>query len=122
MGGGGKEPGDENYLKQLIRKSPSENDNEAFKTGKTSIIVTTNNKREKINLQKLESLLPHNALVICNSKDQSTNISNPPELTDNLNYTITGNLQKHLKLKIGAPIMITVNNSKSNSSSTDKSI
>ena len=104
---------DENYLKQLIRKSPSENDNEAFKSGKTSIIVTTNNKREKINLNKLESLLPHNALVICNSKDQSTNISNPPELTNELNYTVTGNLQKSLKLKIGAPIMITVNNSKS---------
>ena len=113
IGQGNILPEDETYLKQLIRKSPRENDNEAFKSGQISVIVTTNKKREKINQQKLDCLLPHNPLVICNSKDQSTNISNPPELTDNLNYTVTGNLQKHLKLKVGAPIMITVNNTKS---------
>ena len=103
---------DEVYLKNLVRKSPNENNNELFKTGQMSIIVTTNKKRERINLEKLEKLLPNSQEYICNSKDQSTNISNPPELNENLNYTQTGNLQKTLRLRVGAPIMITVNHSK----------
>ena len=103
---------DEAYLRKLVRKTPKENDNEAFKTGKISVIVTNNKKREKINLEKLEKLLPDNDTVFCKSQDQSMNVSNPPELTDDLNYTVTGNLQKSLKLKVGAPIMLTVNHSK----------
>ena len=105
-------PEDEEYLKKLVRKCPNENDNESFKTGKISIIVTTNKKREKHNLEKLEKLLPDTDAVLCNSKDNSTNIANPPQLGDDLNYTETGNLQKSLKLKVGAPIMITVNHAK----------
>ena len=50
---------DEVYLKNLVRKSPNENNNELFKTGQMSIIVTTNKKRERINLEKLEKLLPN---------------------------------------------------------------
>ena len=103
---------DEVYLKNLVRKSANENKNELFKTGQMSIIVTTNKKRERINNEKIQQLLPNQQEYICNSKDQSTNISNPPELSDNLNYTQTGNLQKTLRLRVGAPIMITVNHSK----------
>ena len=112
IGTGNILPEDETYLKGMIRESPRENNNESFKNGKISVIVTTNKKREKINHEKLNQLLPHQPIVTCNSKDKSTNISNPPELTDDLNYTATGNLQKHLQLKIGAPIMLTVNNMK----------
>ena len=104
---------DEEYLRNLVRKSPNENNNELYKTGQMSIIVPTNARREKINNEKLDQLLPDNPEYICESRDQSTNISNPPELGDNLNYTKTGNLQKSLRLKVGAPIMITVNSSKS---------
>ena len=103
---------DEVYMKNLVRKSPNENNNDLFKTGQMSIIVTTNKKRERINLEKLEKLLPDSPEYICNSRDQSTNVSNPPELNENLNYTDTGNLQKSLRLRVGAPIMVTVNHPK----------
>ena len=103
---------DETYLKSLVRKSPNENNNELYKTGQMSIIVATNERTETKTNEKLDELLPDVPEFICDSRDQSTNISNPPELGDNLNYTKTGNLQKRLRLKVGAPIMITVNNSK----------
>ena len=67
----------------------------------------------EINDFKLDILLPNCQSFFCNSRDQSTNLSNPPELPSNLNYTETGNLSKTLRLKVGAPIMLTVNNSKS---------
>ena len=44
--------------------------------------------------------------------DRSTNVSNPPILRDDINYTKTGNLAKALVLKIGAPIILTVNHTK----------
>ena len=40
-------PEDETFLQKLVRKTPRENDNESFKTGAVSIIVTTNKKRER---------------------------------------------------------------------------
>ena len=40
---------DEEYLRSLIRNCPNEDNNELFKEGKISIIVTTNFKREQIN-------------------------------------------------------------------------
>ena len=92
---------DETYLKSLVRKSPNENNNELYKTGQMSIIVPTNAKREKINNEKLDKLLKDNPEFICESRDQSTNISNPPELGDELNYTKTGNLQKKVKTESG---------------------
>ena len=104
---------DEVYLKGLVRKCPNDNDNELYKTGKLSQIVTTNKKREKINQDKLAELLPHHQEYLLKSKDISTNISNPPTLSEAMNYTVTGNLQKALKLKVNAPIMLTVNNPKS---------
>ena len=103
---------DETYIRSLIRKTPTEDDNEAFKSGKVSIIVTTNKKRETINNDKLDRLLPGVQSVICSSKDEPTNVSNAPELPENLNYTETGNLQKTLRLKLGCPVMLTVNHTK----------
>ena len=103
---------DDTYLRSLIRKTPTEDDNEAFKTGKVSIIVTTNKKRETINKDKLDTLLPGVQSVICSSKDEPTNVSNAPELPEDLNYTETGNLQKTLRLKLGCPVMLTVNHTK----------
>ena len=113
VGKGSLLPKDETFLRSLIRKTPRENDNESFKSGAVSIIVTTNKKRERINNEKLDNLLPNAPSFICSSRDQSTNLSNPPELPSNLNYTETGNLEKSLRVKVGAPIMLTVNNAKS---------
>merc|ERR1712081_108664 len=46
---------DVEFLQTLVRKCPNEEDNECFKNGDISIIVTTNDKREKINNAKLET-------------------------------------------------------------------
>ena len=100
------------YLQKLVRPCPSTDENENFKTGKTSIIVTTNEKRKGINREKIEKLLPYEATVILSATDRSTNISTPPQLTDDINYTNTGNLAKSLILKVGAPIILTVNHTK----------
>ena len=100
------------YLQKLVRPCPSTNENENFKTGKTSIIVRTNEKRKNINREKIESLIPNEPVVVLSATDRSTNISKPPELTDDINYTNTGNLAKSLILKVGAPIILTVNHTK----------
>jgi ATP-dependent exoDNAse (exonuclease V) alpha subunit len=50
--------------------------------------------------------------MILSAVDRSTNISSPPELSDKINYTNTGNLAKSLIIKVGAPIILTVNHSK----------
>ena len=41
------------YLNSRVTETAEENDNESFKKGKISIIVTTNMKREHINKKKL---------------------------------------------------------------------
>ena len=48
---------DLNYLQRCVRNSPSENENDNFKDGKLSIIVTTNKWRQEVNESKLECLL-----------------------------------------------------------------
>ena len=42
----------------VTEEIPEELDNENFKTGKVTIIVTTNEDRENVNLSKLRALLP----------------------------------------------------------------
>ena len=49
---------DKKYLRSRIQATESEQHNENFKNGKLSIIVTVNKKRNLINSQKLEKLLP----------------------------------------------------------------
>ena len=60
---------DEKYLKSRIQNTESELSNENFKSGKLSIIVTTNRKRNLINSQKLAELLPTSKEFVCNSID-----------------------------------------------------
>ena len=50
---------DESFLKSRVKKTESEDNNENFKSGKLSIIVTTNKKRELVNSTKLAELLPN---------------------------------------------------------------
>ena len=65
---------DEKWLKSRIIPCESENSNENFKTGKLSIIVTTNKKRNLINKEKLDLLLPNMTSYVCNSIDRVTNL------------------------------------------------
>ena len=104
---------DEKFLNSRVQLTDSENLNENFKNGILSIIVTTNRKKDLINKQKLAQLLPMGEEYICNSIDRVTNLPGrkiPQRLKDNPGKT--GNLQSELRLKIGAPVLITSNHSK----------
>ena len=46
-------------LHSKIQNTDAEKDNENFKNGKLSIIVTTNYKKDLVNAQKLDELLPN---------------------------------------------------------------
>ena len=101
------------FLNSRVQDTPSENQNEKFKRGALSIIVTTNKKRDLINRQKLDQLLPDVPAFVCNSIDRVTNLPHR-SLPDRLkvNPGNTGNLQTELVLKVGAPVLITSNHSK----------
>ena len=105
---------DEVFLKSRIQTTDSENDNEKFKQGKISIIVTTNKKRNLINSKKLTELLPFKKLYVCNSIDRVKNVPAsqrlPKKFKDNPGKT--GNLLSELNLKEGAPVVMTTNHSK----------
>ena len=105
---------DEVFLKARIQVSLNEKENESFKTGKLSIIVTTNMKKDFINSQMLSDLLPNEKEYTCSSVDRVVNLPNCPRLSEKeqLNLNKTGNLPTTLKLKVGAPVVITSNHSK----------
>ena len=104
---------DEKFLHSRVQDTDSEKDNGNFKMGSLSIIVTTNKKKDLINKQKLTELLPEDKEYVCNSLDMVTNLPGrklPNRLKDNAGKT--GNLQTELRLKVGAPVLITSNHSK----------
>ena len=99
------------YMKQHIKDCPNENNNEKYAEGKLSIIVTTNAERERINTEKLDKLLPGEQTFKVYSHDEATNIRNAPPLSNELPLTKTGQLQREIVFKKGAPVMITSNHS-----------
>ena len=105
---------DELWLKSRIMSTESEHLNENFKSGKFSIIVTTNRKKDLINREKLEKLLPGVPSYVCNSIDRVTNLPGIPKLPRNFKHNPgkTANLETELILKEGAPVVLTSNNSK----------
>ena len=105
---------DHQYLKSRIQPCKSEMSNDSFKTGKLLIIVTTNKKKDLINHQKLAELLPNEKEYQCNSIDRVTNLPIGTEVLDKVkdNPGKTGNLQTELRLRLGAPVVITSNHSK----------
>ena len=105
---------DVKYLKSRIQTTESERCNENFKNGRLSIIVTTNKKRNLINSLKLTELLPNIREYTCNSVDRRTNLPGQSKLSESLkdNPGKTGNLLTELKLKVGAPVVITTNHTK----------
>ena len=114
VGRGNQTLNDELYLQSRVKVNESENDNEKFKNGKLLIIVTTNMKKDLINIKKLNELLPHEATYSCNSIDRVTNLPVGTKLPEKIseNPSKTGSLETELKLKIGAPVVITSNHSK----------
>ena len=114
VGRGNLTDSDEEYLRSRIRFTDSETKNDNFKSGKLSIIVTTNAKKDLINNEKLTQLLPEEKEYSCNSIDRVTNLPVGNQLPKQLkgNPGKTGNLETELKLKVGAPIVITSNHSK----------
>ena len=105
---------DEKYLQSRVLATESEKSNENFKSGNLSIIVTTNLKKDFVNKHKLDQLLPNEKEYACNSIDRVTNLPSGRKLSNKVqeNPGNTGNLQTVLKLKVGAPIVITSNHSK----------
>ena len=104
---------DEKFLQSRVQLTETERCNKNFKNGDLSIIVTTNKKKDLINRQKLDELLPDVREYICNSVDRVTNMPGrklPNRLKENPGKT--GNLQTELRLKVGAPVLITSNHSK----------
>ena len=100
---------DEEFFKSRIIDCQMENDNEHFKEGTIAIVVTTNKHREKLNLEKLEQLLPNEKTYVCHSQDTTLNISNVAPLSKDLPYTRTGALPGELRIKVGAPVILTCN-------------
>ena len=105
---------DEIFLRSRIKPCESENDNENFKLGKLSIIVTTNPKRNIVNSEKLIQLIPYEKEYSCDSIDRITNLPSGHKVPERLktNPGRTGNLETELRLKVGAPVVITTNHSK----------
>ena len=104
---------DENFFKSRIQNTPLEDDNINFMLGNISIVVTTNKRREEINLEKLEKLLPNAKTYTCFSTDRTINVSKGKDLPQDMPYTQTGQLPPKLQIKIGAPVVITTNHTKS---------
>ena len=71
-------------------------------------------KRNHVNTEKLELLLPNERLYTCNGVDRVTNVPGRPKLSEKVreNPGKTGNLETELNLKIVAPVVITTNHSK----------
>ena len=67
-----------------------------------------------INHQKLAQLLPHEKEYECNSTDRVTNLPLGTDILEKVkdNPGKTGNLQTQLRLRIGAPVVVTSNHSK----------
>ena len=96
-----------NYMNDHVKDCPNENDNESYAKGNLSVIVLTNNEREKINHEKLHALLPNEKTYTVTSSDESTNSRNRDVPQGPL--TQTGQLEQRIEFKKGAPVMITSN-------------
>ena len=65
---------DEKFFRSRIKSCPNENSNEHYKSGKLSIIVTTNRKKDFLNSEKLRDLLPNEREYSCTSIDRVINL------------------------------------------------
>jgi len=93
----------------ISEEIPEELDNENFKSGEVTIIVTTNEEKDKINLSKLRTLLPEAKEYICLSNDKVTNSKYNISLPDCVSFSRSGQMMKNLVIREGAPVSITTN-------------
>ena len=89
------------FMESRVKSCDNENNNDAYASGKLCIIVTKNIDREEINKSLLDSLLPNIKTFISTSRDESTNVRNPPPVSEKLALTRTGQLPKTIELKAG---------------------
>ena len=89
---------DEDYLRSRVQNTSLENENENFKNGLISIIVTVNAKKDLVNSEKLSQLLPNEREYTCNSVDRIVNLPSGPKISekDQNNINKTGNLPNSL--------------------------
>ena len=90
---------DYKFFLSRVQDTELELENENFKNGSISIIVTLNQQREEINREKLNSLIPDEQLYRCYSVDRVLNIAEQRQLPKDLPYTATGNLPPELLIK-----------------------
>ena len=98
----------EQFMESRIVSCENENNNEAYATGRLSIIVTNNYDRETINLALLNSLLPDKKSYTVSSSDESTNVRNAPPVDKKLALTQTGQLERQIVFKEGNNLIINI--------------
>ena len=97
------------YMESHVRSCPSEENNEQYAKGKLCIIVQTNKERDRINQEKLLTLLPNEKAYLVSSNDQSTNVKNAPRTFETLPLTQTGQLENQLIFKKHCPVQVSTN-------------
>ena len=93
----------------ISEEIPEELDNENFRSGEVTIIVTTNVDKDRINLSKLRTLLPALKEYVSLSDDKITNSKYNIPLPDCVSFTRKGQMMKNLVMRVGAPVAITTN-------------
>jgi len=101
---------DEKYLQQRVIEHEilAENSNENFTSGKIAIIVTMNDRREEINLEKVRKLLP-GPEYICLSSDSIDNTRSFVPHEETISVHVKHGMMRNLILREKAPVMFTVN-------------
>ena len=100
------------FFQSRVIPTDLENHNDNFKYGKICIITTTNKRRQEINNSKLELLLPLETTYECHSIDSVINMPIERHLSKDLPPSETGQLPTSLRIKKGAPVMLTCNHPK----------
>ena len=103
---------DEQFFQSRIISTELEHQHDLFKEGKICIAVTTNSRREDINLEKLNQLLPSEKTYTIHALDRTINLKEAIPLDKKTPYTKTGSLPSELHIKIGAPVFLTANHKK----------
>ncbi|HIF60881.1 MAG TPA: hypothetical protein EYQ26_15580 [Rhodospirillales bacterium] len=89
-----------------------EKSNENFNTGKIAILVTTNSKKDGINLRKLRALLPDEEEHTCLSVDKIKNANTYKPALGTVSFHKKKGMVQNLIIRNKAPVIITTNHSK----------
>ena len=95
----------------VLHPIPSEQVNDNFKFGKLSIIVSINKKRDAINEEMLNKLLPQENIYYVTATDRDTNFRKETNIDKQESKKDENQLSPTWLLKRHAPIIITSNHS-----------